>query len=283
MDSLKFFQLTREGAVAHLSLNRPDKANCMEPAFWSELPVILDSLEQDPTVRVLLLSGEGKHFSAGMDMSSFSFIFGLTESETARASFAMRKAVLELQDILSGLERARFPVIAAVHGACVGGALDMISACDLRLAAADTKFSIEEANVGMTADIGTLQRLPKLIAPGIVKELALTGRRFTPEEAKSWGFVNAIHPDKAATIEAGIALARDIASKSPLVSAGVKRAIDYARDHTVADSLEQIANWNAGMLRETDMTTAIDARIKGKEANFADLLPTEPHGSAKEG
>lgn len=272
MQSNSFFRFTQEGAVAHLSLNRPEKANCMIPAFWTELPEIIRKFENDASIRVLLITGEGKHFSAGMDISSFSAIYETLKAEPGRASYALRKEILRLQDTFNALEHARFPVIAAVHGACIGAGVDMISACDVRLAAQDTKFSIEEVNVGMTADVGTLQRLPKLIAPGIVKELALTGRKFTASEAKSWGFINHVYPDREQTIAAGLELASVIAAKSPLVSAGVKRSIDYARDHSVPDALEHIASWNGGMLRQEDLETAIKSKMKGHKAIYADLF-----------
>lgn len=267
-----FFNLSVDGAVAHLVMNRSDKANGMNDAFWAELPAIVRDLDADPAIRALVISGKGKHFSGGMDLSAFQGIAELTKGEPARAAFALRKLILKLQDSFSALEQARFPVIAAMHGACLGGAIDMISACDLRLAAADTAFGIEEIHIGMAADVGTLQRLPKLIAPGIVKELAFTGRRFTAQEALGWGFVNSVHADREATLAAALGLAREIAAKSPVAIAGIKRAIDYSRDHSVADSLDQIASWNAGMLRPEELMTALQARMAKKEAVFADLL-----------
>lgn len=270
--SLSFFHLAIDGPVARLVMNRPEKANGMNEAFWDELPRIVRELDADPAVRALVISGEGKHFSGGMDLSAFQSIADLTKGEPARAAYALRAMILRLQDAFNALEEARFPVIAAIHGACLGGAIDMISACDLRIASADAAFGIEEIHIGMAADVGTLQRLPKLIAPGIVKELAFTGRRFTAQEALAWGFVNSIHADREATVEAALALARNLAAKSPVAIAGIKRAIDYARDHSVADSLDQIATWNAGMLRPQELMTALQAKMAKKDAVFADLL-----------
>jgi enoyl-CoA hydratase len=267
-----FFLRRVEGPVAHLSMNRPDKANGMTQAFWDELPLLVRELDADPAIRVLVISGEGKHFTGGMDLAAFSGIADLAKSEPARGAYALRRLIVKLQDSLSALEEARFPVIAAIHGACLGAGIDMTSACDIRLASADTSFGIEEIHIGMAADVGTLQRMPKLVAPGIVKELAYTGRRFSAEEARAWGFVNSVHGSREKTLEAAFALARDIAAKSPIAIAGVKRAIDYARDHSVSDSLDQIATWNAGMLRPQEMMTALQARMAKKEAVFADLL-----------
>ncbi len=267
-----FFLRRIDGPVAHLSMNRPDKANGMTQAFWDELPLLVRELDADPAIRVLVISGEGRHFTGGMDLAAFNGIADLAKSEPARGAYALRRLIVKLQDSLSALEEARFPVIAAIHGACLGAGIDMTSACDIRLASADTSFGIEEIHIGMAADVGTLQRMPKLVAPGIVKELAYTGRRFTAKEARGWGFVNSVHESREKTLEAAFALARDIAAKSPIAIAGVKRAIDYARDHSVGDSLDQIASWNAGMLRPQEMMTALQARMAKKEAVFADLL-----------
>jgi enoyl-CoA hydratase len=267
-----FFLRRIDGPVAHLSMNRPDKANGMTQAFWDELPLLVRELDADPAIRVLVISGEGKHFTGGMDLAAFNGIADLAKSEPARGAYALRRLIVKLQDSLSALEEARFPVIAAVHGACLGAGIDMTSACDIRIASVDASFGIEEIHIGMAADVGTLQRMPKLVAPGIVKELAYTGRRFSAEEARAWGFVNSVHENREKTLEAAFALARDIAAKSPIAIAGIKRAIDYARDHSVSDSLDQIATWNAGMLRPQELMGALQARMAKKEAVFADLL-----------
>lgn len=267
-----FFETTINGAVAHIAMNRPDKANGMTPDFWADLPRLVRELETDMSVRVVLISGNGKHFTGGMDLASFNDIAKLTTHEAGRAAYAMRKLILKLQDTFNALENARFPVIAAIHGACVGAGIDMTSACDIRLASEDAFFSIEEINIGMAADVGTLQRLPKLMAPGIVKELAYTGRRFTAREAAGWGFVNSVHADREAVLAAAVELAKTIAIKSPLAIAGIKKAVDYARDHSVSDSLEHIAAWNAGMLRPEDMMKAIQSKMARQEAQFADLM-----------
>ena len=268
---MDFFTLSREGPVAKLVMNRPDKANGMTPEFWAELPVAVRELDADPSVRALVIAGAGKHFTGGMDLASFQQIMHLMQKEPGRAAYALRQLILTLQDSFNALEASRLPVIAAIHGACIGGGIDMISACDLRLASKDAFFSIEEINIGMAADVGTLQRLPKLVAPGVVKELAYTGRRFSPEEALGWGFVNEVCED-AETVQArAMALAGEIAEKSPLVIAGIKHAVDYARDHTVRDGLDQIATWNAGMLRPEDLTAALQAKMAKKAAVFADL------------
>jgi len=267
-----FFNCKIDGPLATLVMNRPDKANGMSPDFWSDLPRLVRELDTNPQIRALVIAGEGKHFTGGMDLSSFQDVAKMSEGEPARAAYALRKLILKLQDTFNALEEARFPVIAAVHGACLGAGIDMISACDIRLASTDAYFGIEEIHIGMAADVGTLQRLPKLMAPGIVKELTYTGRRFSPQEALAWGFVNSIHADQSAVLEAATDLAKQIAAKSPIAIAGAKRSLDYARDHSVADSLDQIATWNAAMLRPEELMTALQAKMAKKEAVFADLL-----------
>ncbi len=211
-------------------MNRPDKANGMSPDFWEDLPCLVRELDGNPEIRALVISGAGKHFTGGMDLASFNDIAALMKGEPARAAYALRKLILKLQDSFNALEEARFPVLAAIHGACIGAGIDMTSACDIRLCSKDACFAIEEINIGMAADVGTLQRLPKLIAPGIVKELTYTGRRFSADEALAWGFVNAVHENRGDDSSA-MALAQEIAAKSPIAIAGIKNAIDYARDH----------------------------------------------------
>lgn len=267
-----FFTVEREGAIAIVTMDRPEKANGMTPDFWRELPQIMAALDADETVRAAVIAGKGRHFSGGMDLATFNDIARLFREEQGRAAHAMRDLILRLQDTISSVERARFPVIAAVQGACIGAGVDLITACDIRIAAADAFFAIEEIHIGMAADVGTLQRLPKLIAPAIAAELAYTGRRFDAAEARAIGLVSAVHDDGEALLPAAMDLARSIAKKSPLAMAGIKRNLAFSRDHSVADGLDYIATWNAGMLRPDDLMKAIEAKLKKQEAEFADLL-----------
>lgn len=271
--SSEFFRVERHGSVVHLIMNRPDRSNAMSPDFWRDLPRHLDTLGRDETVRCAVISGEGRNFTGGMDLSAFADIARLFDNEPGRAAYAMREVILNLQDAFNAIERARFPVIAAIHGACIGGGIDLITACDMRIASSDAFFAIEEIHIGMAADVGTLQRLPKLIAPAIAAELAYTGRRFWAEEAKGFGLVSAIHADRQAMLAAALDLARSVAAKSPLAIAGIKRNLAYARDHSVADGLDYIAAWNAGMLRPGDLMAAVQAKMAKRDAAFPDLLP----------
>jgi enoyl-CoA hydratase len=268
-----FFNVEIDGPVATVFMNRPDKANSMTPDFWTGLPTILAELEANERVRCAIIAGEGKHFTSGMDLSTFSTIATMFQSEPGRAAHALRQMILRLQETFTALERARFPVIAAVHGACIGAGIDMITACDLRIASTDAFFSVEEIHIGMAADVGTLQRLPKLIAPAVAAELAYSGRRFPAEEAKAIGLISSLYDGRDTLLAAAHALAGSIATKSPLAISGIKRNLAYSRDHSVADGLDYIATWNAGMLRSEDLMAAIQARMAKRDADFADLLP----------
>lgn len=273
-----FLRVERDGPVALILLNRPDKANAMTPDFWADLPRIVDALARDESVRCAILAGEGRHLTGGMDLAAFASLAGLFRQEPGRAAYAMRDLILSLQNAFNALERARFPIIAAIHGACVGAGIDMVTACDLRIASSDAYFSVEEIHIGMAADVGTLQRLPKLIAPAIAAELAYSGRRFQADEAKTIGLVSAVHADKDALMAAARDMAHAIAKRSPLALAGIKRNLAYARDHSVADGLDYIATWNAGMLRPDELMAAVQAKMAKQEAEFADLLAAQKLG-----
>lgn len=267
-----FFRVERHGAVVHLAMNRPQRSNAMSPDFWSGLPRLMGELGRDPSVRCAVISGEGRNFTGGMDLSAFADIARLFENEPGRAAYAMRETILALQEAFNAIERVPFPVIAAIHGACIGAGVDLITACDMRIASADAYFAIEEIHIGMAADVGTLQRLPKLIAPAVAAELAYTGRRATAEEARAFGLVSAVHADREAVLAAAFELAQAVAAKSPLAIAGIKRNLAYARDHSVADGLDYIATWNGGMLRGGDLMAAVQAKMEKQAAEFPDLL-----------
>ncbi len=273
-----FFEVRRHGAVAEIVMNKPDRANAMSPDFWVDLPRLLGELSADQSVRAAVVTGAGKHFTSGMDLSTFGNLAALFKDEPGRAAYAFREVILKLQDSFSAIERARFPVIAAIHGACIGGGIDMITACDIRLASADAYFAIEEINIGMAADVGTLQRLPKLIAPSVAAELAFTGRRFDAEEARRIGLTSSLHADAQTLRDAALDLAGQIAARSPLAIAGIKRNLTYARDHSVADGLDYIATWNGGMLRSGDLMEAIQSKMAKRDAAFADLRPSKIPG-----
>ena len=257
--------------VARITLARPDELNTMIPAFWRELPAIVNELSDAGDARAIVLSSSGKHFTAGMDLSVFGGDHLSGTGETGRVRANLRLNVGHLQDAYTALERARVPVIAAVQGGCIGGGVDMVCACDMRYATADAFFCIQEINIGMTADVGTLQRLPKLIPAGIAREYAYTGRRMSAARAYELGFVNGVYATHDEMIAGVMAVAAEIATRSPLAVWGSKEMITYARDHTVADGLNYIATWQTGMFQPADMTEAFLARAQKRDAVYDDL------------
>ena len=272
------FAVETVGRVAHLRMIRPERSNSMIPSFWRELPAIVDDLSAGGKVRAVVLSAEGRHFCSGMDLSVFAGndslgVEGGGSGHRSRRNEAFRTTAMKLQDTFTALERARMPVLCAIQGACVGGGVDLVSAADLRYADETAFFSIAEINIGMTADVGTLQRMPKLVPEGIVRELAYTGRRWSSAEAKAAGFVNEVFPDHDALVAGVLAIAEEIASKSPMAIWGTKQTMHYTRDHRVDDGLEYIANWNAAMFDTDDMAEAFRAKSESRAAEFPDLLP----------
>ncbi|HMA06917.1 MAG TPA: enoyl-CoA hydratase-related protein, partial [Ramlibacter sp.] len=225
------FSLTQQDHIAHLVLNRPEAMNTMNPAFWRELDDVLTRLHREGQARALVISSTGKHFSAGMALETFGGAITMDDN-SAEGRSAMFDLLTDMQDTFTKLETLRIPVIAAIHGGCIGGAVDMVTACCIRYATADAFFCIQEINIGMVADVGTLQRLPKLIPLGMVKELAYTGRRLPAAKALAYGLVNEVFDSQEAMLAAALQCAREIASKPPVAIWGTKQVIQYARDHS---------------------------------------------------
>jgi enoyl-CoA hydratase len=252
------YRYSRDGAVAHVELARPDTLNAMTFGGIAELARHVESLARDTTVRCLVISSTGKHFCAGMQLDEFGSGTVDLGVSSSRARWRLRENLTELMRQFDTLDAAPFPVIAAIQGGCIGGAVDLVAACDLRLCSADAFFSIQEINVGLVADLGTLQRLPKLIPPAVVREYAYTGRRMPAERALQAGLVNSVHATHEELHAAAFALAREIAQKSPLAIAGTKLAINYARDHGTREALEHMAVLQAAILSPDDMRAAIE-------------------------
>ncbi len=273
MNEYKCFDVSIEKGIATVTLNRGEKLNTMIPAFWLELPKAIGEINSSGEARVIVLASTGKHFSAGMDLAVFSMGSGDAQAEVGRVRANLRENALHLQDSFSCLEKARIPVLAAIQGGCIGGAVDMVTACDMRYASEDAFFCIQEINIGMTADVGTLQRLPKLIPEGVCRELAYTGRRMHSDEAKSVGLVNEVFSDQASLLDGVMEIAEEIASKSPLAIWGSKEMITYSRDHSTSDSLNYIATWQSGMFQPADMKEAFQAKAESRPSEFDDLLP----------
>jgi enoyl-CoA hydratase len=269
-----FFNVHTTNGVSVIEMNRPEALNAMNVAFWVELPEIVKALDAAGKTRVAVLQAAGRLFSAGMDVSMFSKDSALTtDSVLERERFRLQ--LVALQRSFEAIAQARFPMIAAIHGACIGGAVDLVTACCLRYATHDAFFCIEEINIGMMADVGTLQRMPKQLPDAVVRELAYTGDRLSAERAERLGFVNGLFEDKAALITGVMMVAQKIASKAPVAIAATKEMISYARDHSVAESFTMLNALQPAVFSAADVQSAMMARSKKQLADFANLAPID--------
>lgn len=263
--------LTLAEHIAEVRLNRPDKSNAINDAMWQEIRQAFEWIDAAPEVRVALLSGAGKNFCAGIDLAMLAGVQQrIAHADGARSREALRRLILDLQDCLTSLERCRKPVIAAIQGACVGGALDLVTCCDMRYATADAIFSIKEIDIGMVADVGTLQRLPRLIGEGMARELAYTGRNLGAQEAEKLGLANRVFATHS-ELESGVRqIAQSIAAKSPLAIRGTKEVLNYSRDHSIAEGLNFVATWNAATLLSADLQECMQASMEKRAPRFTD-------------
>lgn len=270
------FDLEITDHIAHIRLNRPEKANSMIAEFWTELPAAVNEISDQAKARVIVISSEGKHFSSGMDISVF-MEEGLKAGEFnphVKAE-AFLHHVKSLQDTFTALEKARMPVLAALQGGVIGGAVDMVTACDCRYATKEAFFCIQETAIGMTADVGTYPRLVKLIPEGWARQMSYTAERLPAHKAKEIGLVNDVYDSHEEMMEAVMTVARQIASHSPLAVTGCKAMINYARDHSTAETLDYVGVWNAGMLRGEDIRESFVAKTEKRPPEFSDLAPVK--------
>lgn len=271
------FDLEISNRIAHIRLNRPEKRNAMSRAFWQELPDAVRDIDRNARARVIVISAEGPHFTSGIDVSMFQSPPPADKSaaRTERLTSGPRfyGNVEAMQDTFSALENCRLPVLAAIQGGCIGGGVDLVTACCMRYACEDTFFTIFETNIGMTADVGTFPRLVKLIPEGIVRELAYTGRRMPAAEAQSCGLVNRVFSNPDAMLTGVMDIAAEIASKAPMAVYGCKRMVTYSRDHNTADSLDYVRIWNASFLQREEIAEAMQANAEKRPGNFVDLPP----------
>ena len=279
------FKYSSEEGIGHLVLNKGEDLNKMTMNFWYELPKILDEIDRDASLRVLILSSTGKHFCAGMDLKNFGTLGNDSEKKTnvpdkARIGENLYRVAKELQDMLSKLEKLRIPVLAGIQGGCIGGGLDLVTAADMRFASKDAFFCIQEINIGMAADIGTLQRLPRVIPEGKVRELAYTGRRMPAEEALEAGLVNKVYESHEEMVAGIKEMATVIASKSPLAVYGTKAILNFSRDHTIAEGLEYNALWSGAMLPQEDMAEAMMSNMEKRDPEFKDLQEIRDYGKS---
>ncbi|GAB4330801.1 MAG: crotonase/enoyl-CoA hydratase family protein [Candidatus Abyssubacteria bacterium] len=260
------FRIEKEGYITWLVFNRPEKRNAMNMEFFSGLTDHFRSFEDDPGVRVVVVRGEGKSFSAGLDLVEAATMFGSEPGADTREM--NRKAIGRAQESMNVIEKCRKPVIAAIHGHCVGAGVDLAAACDIRLASNDAVFAVRETKMALIADLGTLQRLPYIIGHGWFRELALTGRNFTANEALQMGFITRLCQDKESLYGEARKLAEEIAGCSPLAVQGTKEVLLYSRDNGVYPGLEYAAQKNAAVLPCEDVVEAIQAFMQKRTPDF---------------
>jgi len=271
MTAMHCFSLTIENHIAHLVLSRPEALNTMGPRFWAELDTVLSDLHKSSTARVLVISSTGKHFSAGMALDTFAGAIQM-DDQSPEGRAAMFDNLSAMQATFTKLETLRIPVIAALQGGVIGGAVDMVTACCIRYGSKDAFFCIQEINIGMVADVGTLQRLPKLVPLAVVKELAYTGRRMGADKALGFGLLNAVFDTPEQTVAAALQCAQEIASKPPVAIWGTKQAVHYARDHTVDESLKQMGWLQAAIWSNRHVGEAVMAFQGKRSGNFPNLV-----------
>ena len=272
----EFFALSHENGVGHLQLNRPERMNTMAPAFFPAIREAVRQLDDAGATRALVISSTGKHFSAGMSLDVFAGNDLALATDTARDRLSFQTSLRKLMDCFTALDEARFPVVCAIQGGCIGGALDLATACDIRLCSADAFFTVQEISIGMAADLGVLQRLPKIVPQGVAREMAYTGERLGAERALAVGLVNAVLPDAASLLDRALALARTIATKSPLAIAGSKLALNYARDHSTDSALRQMTLLQSAIFDRDEMARAIAGWKAKREPDFAPLAGGHP-------
>ena len=269
----KPFDVEINNSIAHIRFNRPEKRNSMNEDFWTMFPKEVEELDDSGEIRALIVSSTGPHFSAGIDLSMFKddIVENETDNEIGRSRGYFLQQLKFLQNAVSCLEAARFPVVTAVQGGCIGGGIDLITAADIRICTKDAFFLIEEINVGLAADIGTIQRLPKIIPAGIAREWTMLGEKVSADRAKEVGLVSSLHDNHEEMIKNAFEIAEKLASKTPLAMWVTKETLNYSRDHTVKESLENVALWNAATLHKEDVMSTMMSKMQKKKPEYRNL------------
>ena len=269
----KPFDVEINNSIAHIRFNRPEKRNSMNEDFWTMFPKEVEELDDSGEIRALIVSSSGPHFSAGIDLSMFKddIVENETDNEMGRSRGYFLQQLRFLQNAVSCLEAARFPVVTAVQGGCIGGGIDLITAADIRICTKDAFFLIEEINVGLAADIGTIQRLPKLIPAGIAREWTMLGEKVSADRAKEVGLVSSLHDNHDEMMKNAFEIAEKLASKTPLAMWVTKETLNYSRDHTVKESLENVALWNAATLHKEDVMSTMMSKMQKKKPEYRNL------------
>ncbi len=264
-------RLDKSGHVAEVVLNNPDKLNAMAPIFFDEIKMAFEDIDGDPEIRVAILWAEGRHFTAGLDLFAASQNIlggGDGDASAATKNYEFYNHVKHLQACFTAAEKCRKPVIAAVHGYCIGGGVDLTTACDIRLCTKDATFSIHETKIAIVADVGTLQRITRVVSKGMAREMAFTGRRLSADRALRFGLVNEVYDDKEAMLDGARTMAAEIAANPPLAVQGTKDILNYSEEHTVEEGLDYVAQWNASFLHSNDLKEAIMSFVEKREPNF---------------
>ena len=269
---MEFLKLRRVDAVAHIEFDNPDKLNALGPEFWDGMEPLIASIDEDLDVRAVVLTGAGRAFTSGLDLAGMLPKLPLNPSggpPDGAKQAALHRKIRQMQRAVTALERCRVPVIAAIHGYCLGGGVEIITACDIRLAAADAVFGVRETRIAIVADTGSLQRLPRLVGPGHARELIFTGRDIDAAYAEKIGLVNRVLPDKAALHEAAFAVAKEIAANPPLTVQGAKHVLNEAVTRDIDRSLEYVATYNAAHLVTQDLGMAVTAALTKQTPEFS--------------
>jgi enoyl-CoA hydratase len=261
-------RIDRTGHIAEVVLDNPDKLNAMAPVFFEDVKAAFEEIDADPEIRVAILWAEGRHFTAGLDLFASAESIGSGSERTAKKNYDLYKHILHLQSCFTAAEKCRKPVIAAVHGLCIGGGVDLTTACDIRLCTKDTAFAIHETKIAIVADVGTLQRITDVVGKGMAREMAYTGKRLPADRALQCGLVNEVYDDKDTLLAGARALAEEIAANSPLAVQGTKEVLNYSDEHTTEEGLDFIAQWNSSFLHTNDLKEAITAFMEKREPTF---------------
>lgn len=271
MENLAFYEIEKSPPVAWVYLNRPEKKNAMNPPAWRELPAVFEDLDADPKIRAVVLAGRGSCFSTGIDLAAMAPELPelMEEKQKGGVKWRLLPKIRKLQEAISAVERCRKPVIAAIHGHCVGAGLDLAAACDIRLCAGDALFSLREAAVGFVADVGSLQRIPRIVGQGIARELAFTAKYVDADRGREILLVNAVHEDPDALFAAAGGMAADIAGNSPLAVQASKEVLNHAAGRTVEEGLRYVAAVSAGIIPSDDLTEAMTAFMERRKPVFS--------------
>jgi len=273
-DTYTTIRIDRRGHVAEVVLNTPERLNAMSMKFFYEIKRAFTEFDLDPEVRVVVVWAEGRLLTAGRDLkeAATGVLAGATGGDDGRSpaarNYSLYRTIKDLQDCFTAIAECRKPVIAAIHSKCIGGGVDLITACDVRLCSADATFSIYETKIAIVADVGTLQRITPIVGKGMAREMALTGRFINAERALGCGLVNQVHADKDALLAAARAMADEIAANSPMAVQGVKAVLNYSEEHSTADGLEYIAQWNSSFVQSNDVGEAVSAFLEKRPPNF---------------